>query len=330
MGVNASSTAQCVTCGLVSVVVPIYNVDMYLADCLDSLLSQTYPDLEIILVDDGSTDGSASLCKRYADHDERVRYYRKENGGLSSARNFGIHEATGDYALYVDSDDLIAPDMIEHLMRALIDNHADVAVCGFQAFKDDFDVSHRDVSTVAFERMSAFDALDYLYCERSSGCAAWAKLARTESWRRVVFPEGRRFEDFPRIHNLFKSDSTVMFTDEPLYFYRKRSGSITSSMSDDTACELLLSINELIQCEDNRSGQLDCARAFKVALECSRLISKTDKKCPSARRDARRVIGKKLRFALCAGKANYLQKLRIIVIYLFPNLGSKLLKPFMK
>ena len=330
MGVNTSTATQSEIYGLVSVVVPIYNVDVYLADCLDSLLGQTYANLEIILVDDGSTDDSVSLCKRYVSRDERIRYYRKDNGGLSSARNYGVREATGDYVLYVDSDDAIAPSMVEQLMRALIDGNADVAVCGFQTFKDELGVPHHDVSTATFERMGASDALDYLYSEHSSGCAAWAKLARIELWRRVIFPEGRRFEDFPRIHNLFNGDSAVMLTDEPLYYYRKRSGSITSSMSDGVARELLLSINELVRCEDNRSNRLDCARAFKVALECSRLIAKVDEKSSNIRRDARRIIGENLRSALCADRANCLQKLRIAVIYLFPNLGSKLAKPFMK
>ena len=114
---------------LISVIVPVYNIEAYLRKCIDSILAQTYTNLEIILVDDGSTDNSGEICNEYAAKDARIRVIHKGNGGLSSARNTGIDIATGKYIGFVDSDDYLAPDMYEKLLGAIVNNHADISVC---------------------------------------------------------------------------------------------------------------------------------------------------------------------------------------------------------
>lgn len=329
VAMNGGSSTRQEADDLVSIVVPVYNVEDYLPECLDSLLAQTYGNLEIILVDDGSTDGSSAICREYVERDERIRVYRKENGGLSSARNYGTSRATGAYLLYVDSDDAVAYNMVEQLLRALVGGLADIAVCGFKTFGDSSEFACSEVKSPLFKRMGASDALAYLYSERSSGCAAWAKLARIDEWRRVEFPEGRRFEDFPRIHCLFEDGLDVAITDEPLYFYRKRSGSITSSMSESVARELMMSLDELCRLEDG-SRNLANARAFKVALECTRLISKIGSRDMNVCSDAWIVLKGYLIPALHARYASIFQKLRILMVYAFPDMGSRVSKRFMK
>lgn len=314
---------------LVSIVVPVYNVESYLQECLDSVLGQSYANLEIILVDDGSTDSSALICKKYAGRDSRVRYFHKENGGLSSARNFGLPMATGEYLMYVDSDDMIAPNMVE-LMMAPLQRGTDISVCGFGTFYRTDEIDYDCSAKASLNNMSAEDALVHLYSERGSGCAACAKLAKIELWRKVVFPEGRKFEDFSRIHNLFLCASSVGLSDAPLYFYRKRPGSITSRMSEPAACDLLESIKELSQVEPGESDALVKAKAFKIALECSRLISKMDGSSSEASLSAHAILKKCVRPALHAEDASALQKTRVALVCLAPHLGARVSRLFQK
>ena len=121
----------------ISVIIPVYNVEKYLSACLDSVLAQTYAELEILAVNDGSTDGSAKILEEYAERDSRIQVLNKPNGGLSDARNYGIEHATGQYYLFIDSDDLIRPDMADLLYRALIQYDADIAVSDMEYFYED-------------------------------------------------------------------------------------------------------------------------------------------------------------------------------------------------
>ena len=114
---------------LISVIVPVYKVEKFLARCLDSIISQTYENMEIILVDDGSPDSCGSICDEYAQRDARFRVLHKENGGLSDARNCGVEIASGAYIAFIDSDDYIAPNYVEYLYRLLVDNDADISCC---------------------------------------------------------------------------------------------------------------------------------------------------------------------------------------------------------
>ena len=118
---------------LVSIIVPVYNVQKYLDKCIESMLKQTYTNIEIVLVDDGSTDGSASICDKYAADDERVVVVHKKNGGQSDARNVGLEKSTGEYICWVDGDDCIEENMIELLHKNLVDNNADISICNYHS-----------------------------------------------------------------------------------------------------------------------------------------------------------------------------------------------------
>jgi glycosyltransferase involved in cell wall biosynthesis len=147
----------------VSVIIPIYNVDQYLEKCLNSVLEQTYQLLEIILINDGSTDLSGSICEIYKEKDKRLIVIHKENGGLSSARNAGIEISTGEYIAFIDSDDFIHPEMIETLVRNATSFDADIAVCDFLKFKEGDDVSlFEDSGTGEVKIYNNLDALNQL------------------------------------------------------------------------------------------------------------------------------------------------------------------------
>lgn len=330
----SQSTAKKVE-GLVSIVVPVYNVERYVNACLLSIESQSYPHLEVILVDDGSTDGSSEICLEHAALDERIVYLRKENGGLSSARNFGIRHAHGDWLAYVDSDDLLDEQYIENLLLAAAMADADVAVCAFE-FIGDAASDYRcedSVSVYGAKLVSGREALVTLYSERYSCCAAWGKIARINLWRKVEFPEGRKYEDFSRIDTLFSSVDGVVLLPWRGYAYRKSGQSITATGSLASALDLIKSISEL---EGKLvAGEIDCgdAVAFKICLECTRLIkmfsaveigadSELWKHCMHYAREKIRQYWVR---AFADGNADIFQRARMVLFRFSPRLAVFLL-----
>ena len=138
---------------LLSVIIPVYNAEKYIEDCLESIIKQTYKNLEIILVDDGSTDNSYKLCENYMSKDNRIKVFHKENGGVSSARNLGIDNASGEYITFVDIDDSLSADMYEKMMTKLISEKADICVCNYQeVLKNKKVLSKHDYSFGCFEK----------------------------------------------------------------------------------------------------------------------------------------------------------------------------------
>lgn len=213
---------------MISVIVPIYNVEQYLVRCIESIRNQTYNDLEIILVDDGSTDTSGEICDSYLSIDERIRVIHKKNGGLSDARNVGIDAATGDFIGFVDSDDYIHEKMYEVLYRNIELYQTDIAVCDFRSFDD----SKVDVNQVKLENIKVYrneeiysllDGLD------TKVVVAWNKLYRRRIFRTYRYELGRLHEDQWAIHHILYEANSIVFSDLMLYFYYVRNGSITKS-----------------------------------------------------------------------------------------------------
>ncbi len=209
--------------GLISVIVPVYNVKDYLCLCLDGLLEQTYEDLEIILVDDGSTDGSGEICEQYAQKDDRIRVLHKPNGGQSSARNMGIDIARGKWLTFVDSDDLVAPDMIEKLYAAIGDG--DIAMCDRQKFVD-APVQSSQPGVVT--RYSNMEFLPKIF-EAPRFIAIWGKLYRREVFQTFRFAEGIIYEDEDALPQLIYAAREIAYLQEEKYFYRVRPESTMTS-----------------------------------------------------------------------------------------------------
>ena len=209
---------------LVSVVVPVYNVEKYLRDCLDSIIQQTYKNLDIILVDDGSPDTCGQICDEYARNDTRITVYHKENGGLSDARNYGIARAHGDFLMFVDSDDVIAPNLVAETLRLIHKYDADVVMTGTNIFSTSPDWSSDSESG---ERcVSPHDAFREAFYQRDFDHGAWAKLYRREIWADTEFPKGMYYEDAFTTYKIFFRSSRIALTYKKLYGYRMRPGSI--------------------------------------------------------------------------------------------------------
>lgn len=214
---------------LISVIVPIYNVEKYLSKCIDSILEQSYRNLEIILVDDGSTDASGRICDVYLGKDQRIQVIHKANGGLSDARNAGIDVANGEYFAFVDADDFISSSMFERLLYIIKEEKADVALCGFQSLDETGKCIPRMTSTVL--ENGCYDR-DYIF-RKSFGIdgwnfiVAWNKLYPRRLFDSIRFYKGKLHEDEFIFHHIISQCQKIAVIEEKLYYYLQRCNSIT-------------------------------------------------------------------------------------------------------
>ncbi len=218
---------------MISIIVPVYNVEPYLEQCLDSIIHQTYRDIEIIVVNDGSTDRSGEICRAYAGRDPRIVLFETENRGLSAARNLGIDNAHGEWIMFVDSDDWVEPEFCEAPLRAAMENDADLVVFCFTKVCQSGQTIPVKLSGVGnITREMAVE------CGRP---AVWNKLYRRRLFDTIHFPEGRRYEDVAVTHRLVYRSKQIMMMETPLYYYRIRDGSILRSGDRQIEKELYLS-----------------------------------------------------------------------------------------
>lgn len=211
---------------LISVIVPIYNVEKYLENCVNSILNQTYDNLEIILVDDGSPDRCPELCDKFAMLDNRIRVIHQQNGGLSKARNSGIDVARGKYLVFVDSDDTIENELIRKLYICLKKYNCKMAACSRNYVFEDGHIickTPKDIDRVfefeeAIKEMNTFELFDM---------SAWAKIYNRELFETIRFPEGKLSEDYFVMFKLIDLAHRVAYISEPLYNYLQRTSSIS-------------------------------------------------------------------------------------------------------
>ena len=223
------------TLPVVRTIVPVYNVKSYVGECVESLCRQTYTNLEILLVDDGSTDGSGEVCDEYAGRDERIRVIHQANRGLSGARNMGLDDARGEYIAFVDSDDLVSTNYVETLYELLMKYEADIAACAYVKGTTEqlTDIREKvlsldNVKEICMPSVKLLKQWHGKYKQQET--VAWNKLYCREVWngrKKIRFPESRNHEDVLISHLVVQGAKTIVLTTEILYFYRIRKGSIT-------------------------------------------------------------------------------------------------------
>lgn len=211
---------------LITIIVPIYKVEDYLRRCVDSILNQSYKNLEIILVDDGSPDRCGEICDAYANVDKRIKVIHKKNGGLSDARNIGIEIAQGKYVSFIDSDDWISREYVEKLYKLLINNNADISVCNFiKTLTETLQVEHVQEEIYKYSNV---EALEQLYDKFSVQMViACGKLYKRNLFDDIRFPVGRIHEDEFTTYRLIYKANQIVLTTEPLLYYWQREDSIT-------------------------------------------------------------------------------------------------------
>lgn len=229
----------------VSVIVPIYNVEQYLAKCINSIISQTYDNIEIILVDDGSTDMCPLICDNYAKIDERIIVIHKANGGLSDARNAGIELASGDYITLIDSDDYIAKDYIETLRNFIKKNNADISICDFATFNDKGFIKLANKSSFYSKVYTAEQALECALLGRPFLFSAWGKMYKKHLFNEIRYPKDKIFEDLGTTYKLFDKCKVITFINVKLYYYYIRNNSISYSRFSYKKMDMLYFAKEL-------------------------------------------------------------------------------------
>lgn len=252
---------------LISVVVPVYQVAAYLDPCVESIVAQTYRQLEIILVDDGSTDGSGALCDRWAKRDPRIRVIHQSNQGLSMARNAGIDAASGPLLAFVDSDDLLHPTCYEKLYRVMVEYGVPLVQCDFFPFENpqELPAPPDQPECTQMDRDTVFRGIT------EELVVAWNKLYKTELFRQIRYPAGRRHEDEFAAHRLFWEAERLAWIHEPLYFYRQRPGSITAGTVD------LHTLDSLDAMRDRIDFCLSVGRPDLAVWSMDTLLANTEK-----------------------------------------------------
>ena len=260
---------------LISVVVPVYKVEKYLKKCVDSIIAQTYKNIEIILVDDGSPDSCPAICDEYAEKDSRVKVVHRQNGGLSAARNSGIKIASGKYISFIDSDDFIQPVYIEQLYLTAEASGSSLSVASYSHEEDKLDAQLK----TEFKVYSDEEALKEILIERDFFTSACDKLYLTKMFDSIKFPEGEIYEDYAVMPMLFNEAKKISYVNSKLYFYRKNSESITKSVFNEKHMQYFKTaekVNEYIK--NNYPEQLNHAinRDTNMAIAFYRKISQSD------------------------------------------------------
>lgn len=210
---------------LISVIVPVYKVEKYLDRCVESIVNQTYRNLEIILVDDGSPDNCGAMCDAWAAKDSRIKVIHKENGGLSDARNTGMAVATGQYIGFIDSDDFISPEMYQLLLDRLVTDHSDISACGVEMVYENGTPS-QPLTCSGYCLLSQEQAMAAVIDESWLKQPVWYKLYKTELIKDIPFPVGKYHEDVFWTYQVVARVTTVSVFDTPCYYYLQRRSSI--------------------------------------------------------------------------------------------------------
>ncbi len=276
----------------VSIIVPVYNVEKYLDKCVESLVNQTYKDIEIILVDDGSPDNCGKMCDEWAKKDERVIVYHKENGGLSDARNYGIDRCTGEYIAFADSDDYVAENYIEFMYNLLSENEScKVSACDICSVRNGVESPYSDFEgSIVFSRRDAFERVLY---HDLIDVSAYAKLYKREVFDDIRYPVGRIYEDTYIFGDILNKTDFIVFGGEALYYYVQRDDSIVSGAFTEKRLQYIDSVERLVKAAEECDPELKegCIRRMSHAyFSVLRYMDKCDKHFFDLRKDLRNKI----------------------------------------
>ncbi len=209
---------------LVSIIVPVFNLEHEISKCLFSILFQKYQNYEVIVIDDGSTDNSLSICKNFSKKDSRIKVFHQNNLGLSAARNTGIKKTSGDLIAFIDGDDNVDPTFISRLVEALKKSRADIAVCGYSEFHGNKFKSFAPKSKVTSGKEALFSLLTR---QENLDILAWNKIYKKSLFDNISFPAGKNHEDNLTTYKLYANAKKVAYLNEPLYNYIRHKNSIT-------------------------------------------------------------------------------------------------------
>lgn len=313
---------------LISVIVPVYNVEDYLEECINSILSQTYTNLEILIVNDGSTDNSLEILQKFSQKDSRISVFTKENGGLSSARNYAIDRANGKYFTFIDSDDYIDNNYIEILMKGLIDNDADISIVNYHHVIEGKikNFINNDGTISVF---SAKEIIEKMYSKENDFIGmlqmAQCKLYKRKLFDNIRYPLGKKYEDAFTTYKLYLNSTKIVYVNKSLYSYRIRAGSITQSGYSVSDLDVLEMFEERIRILKERGYNTKtdmyyyCIKLLKekAKLNLYNPDSKKSQECSHKYKKIRSIIWNSL---------NIREKFKILGIQFITSLGPRFIQ----
>ena len=274
----------------ISVIVPVYNAEQFLKKCIDSILNQTYNNIELILVDDGSLDNSLSICEEYSKKDRRVKVLHKVNGGVSSARNIGLEHASGDLISFIDADDALENDMYEYLLKIMEESNADISHCGYKRLNESDEVLNEFFGTGEIILLDFTTTLEYMFQGKKFNCGLWNKLYKSEVISNVRFDESlKNNEDILFNGLVFQNARKIVFGDETKYLYYEHSSSACNTLSSEQ--QIKDSINASIILQENSKNERVklCADKWRFTSSMSyyKLLTKQKRKNEKITKDIR-------------------------------------------
>lgn len=317
---------------LISVVVPIYNVEKYLKRCISSILNQTYKSLEIILVDDGSPDNCGEICDYYSKIDNRVCVIHQKNKGLSEARNRGIKEATGKYIMFIDSDDYIEENMIEVLYTNLLKYNADISSCGHNDIYDEKNKRRKEIDEKKLI-LTSQDALQVFLFTTIVDVVAWNKLYKIELFNNIKYEVGKLFEDHLTTYKLIDVANKVVYTNLPLYNYCKRNNSIGGSEFSKKNYQLKDALD--IECEyikkkyPSISKEIDLGYILWLIVLYDKIIL-SDRKDLDLENIIRTYIRNNLGYILKFNNTSVSKKIQLLLLGFCPKVYKIIYKTYLK
>lgn len=245
---------------LVSVIIPVYKVEKYLNRCVDSIINQTYKNIEVILVDDGSPDKCGEICDEYAKNDERIVVIHKENGGVSQARNVGVAACHGEYVSFVDSDDYVSSDYIEHLYKLIVESGAEVAIGNFRKTTGE-ELSSDDKTKIQVKTVTGKEACIIMLntMHFMQFVTPWGKLYKKELFLNNPFPGGIRHEDEAILYKIYYSIEKVVYSNKVIYGYYDNPTGYLNKSGKEFKYDLLFVMNERVKFFEDR-GEAKLAR----------------------------------------------------------------------
>ncbi|PLA92202.1 glycosyltransferase family 2 protein [Ligilactobacillus salivarius] len=313
----------------VSVIIPVYNVRKYLRRCIESVLEQNFDDYEIILVDDGSTDGSEEICDLYKNKHDRVRVYHKENGGLSDARNYGIDKSKGKYLAFIDSDDYIVYDYLSTLYTMIVKNQVKISCVSSHKVKTDELVFSKEVDTDEVDVLSNINTLKRVFKRDDVSVSAWGKMYDRELFNEIRYPKGKLYEDLYTTPYLIEKSERVALSRSKKYYYYVRKDSITKRTISNKDYSIFEALQNLVDYFGNKYPELyEPAIACYILYTINNIINRlvfVDNGLPTIKK----IMKKKKKYWFIALTRRYLPirlRIQILVLKLSPQLYRNILK----
>ena len=258
---------------LVSIIIPVYNVEKYIEKCIDSIINQTYKNLEIILVDDGSPDGCPEICDKYALQDSRIKAIHKKNGGLSDARNAGLDIMKGEWVIFIDSDDFVSPYHVENLYYLVKKFNTNIAITSFECFyNENKKFIYKKITNEKVLIHTSKEAIENMFYNKFYKFYAWGKIYHKELFHNIRFPKGKIYEDLSTIPLILLNIDKVAFCDMKDYFYLQRKDSITGKIKEENFMifDILSDLNDKFSDKDIKTALL-CSNAINSLIFINKL-----------------------------------------------------------